>query len=126
MFTLDRKLAISPYSTVSRFLVHFSYLLGFSYPAYKLYLLNEGVSTNNGVIYVVIGACFIFSAWWGGRLWTRYRTIKYLVMQVLFLSFIVVLVLSEFVAISSQLQSTIVFVYLLAMFIVAFQRGESR
>lgn len=126
MFTLDRKLAISPYSAVSKFLAYLSFLLGFSYPAYKLYLLNEGVRTNDGVIYVTIGACFIFSAWWGGRLWTRYRTIKYLVMQVLLLSFIVVLVLSELVAIPYQLQSAIVFVYLLAIFIVAIQRGESR
>ena len=75
---------------------------------------------------VIIGACFIVCAWRGGRLWARYRTIKYLVMQVLLLSYVVFLVLAQLIALPYQLHLAMLVVFLVALFTVAIQPGESR
>ena len=124
MFSLDRTLAISPYSTVSTFLARFSCLLAFLFPATKHYLLNNIVSIEDGGASVIIGACFIFAAWRSARLWTRYRTRKYLVMQVVLLTAIVFELLTQLVTIPHILHATFVVTFLAVLFLVAKQRDK--
>jgi hypothetical protein len=127
MFSFDHTLANSPYATVSKFVARFSCLLAFFYPANRLYLLNEDVSTYDDIASVIIGACFIVSAWWAGRLWARYRTIKYLAAQVVMLLFITFYLLTQLVSIPHQWHRPIVIGFLIALWFLAVQRGgESR
>jgi predicted MFS family arabinose efflux permease len=82
---------------------------------------------EDGVVSVIVGAVFIFGAWWGGRLWARFKTIKYLALQIVLLLFIAFYLLSQLVSIPREWHAPIIIGYLVVMWFLALQRGgESR